>query len=160
MTTAFKNLVIEYKRRFLVSKIPASVNLDSYEKQEKILGYLSKPADSLEIECECLEGDIFKLNTRDVGTRKRNNIILNISNDDANLIMSVSNPKILNLIQYKISDNIFLFKYTNLNNIMIVEYISDNLADLNKFEPYFWFKNEITDNYNYSNLNLSINKHL
>lgn len=152
-------LNVEYKRRFLVSELPIGFDLNSLVKTEMMLGYLSKPADSLDIECECLENDIYNLNMRDIGTNKRNKIVISLTQDDANLIMSLSNPKILNIDQYEINKNLYLNIVTNMNNFMFVDYISTE-EDLVKFEPYFWFKKEITNDYHYSNLNLAITKRI
>lgn len=151
-----KNFEIEYKRRFFVERIPAGINLENFKSRSIKLSYLSKQADSLEIECESVMDSDFYLNIRDYGITKRNKIIIHLDDDAAEVINHLANPKILNIRQYFLDDSqeLTLNVYENINNLVIIEYKS-NEDNVKNFKALSWFTKEVTNIYGYSNMSLS-----
>jgi CYTH domain-containing protein len=152
-----KNFEIEYKRRFFVERIPAGIDLSNFKSRTIKLSYLSKHTDSLEIECESIMDSYFYLNIRDYGLIKRNKIIIQLDDDAAEVINHLSNPKILEIKQYFLdeTEKLLLNVYENINNLIIVEYKS-NEDDVNNYKPLSWFTREVTNIFGYSNISLSM----
>lgn len=155
-----KNFEIEYKRRFLIEKIPNSIDLTNLNNTPIKLSYLSKESDSLEIECESIYDSYFNLNIRDTGYIKRNKIIIPLDDEATEVISHLSNPKMLDITRYEyIIENkiIYIIKYNNLNiDYLIAEYIDDEKF-VKDFKPLNWMK-EITNDFKYNNIMLSINR--
>jgi len=156
-----KNFEIEYKRRFLATVLPSNIILSILPKVDIQLGYLNRGQDTLELECECVMDSKYVLNIRDIGTIKRNKIKIPLDEVSASVIMTLSNPKLLNIEQYTIVDGgkkLLINVYTKLQEqLIIVEFIGTE-SEVRNFKPLPWFKKEITDLYQYSNISIAINK--
>jgi CYTH domain-containing protein len=127
-----------------------------------MIAFLNKESDSLETYVECVNETDFSLNIKDIGTIKRNHIRINISQSEFEVMYAVSKPKVIHYTQYALNDSknnlISLIKYDNINeNIMVVEYHSDMIST-QSYVPDPWFKNDVTNDYRYNPIFLSINK--
>ena len=155
-------LSIEYCKRFYVSVLPSSLNLNVFLFEKYMIAFLNKESDSLETYVECVNETDFSLNIKDIGTIKRNHIRINISQSEFEVMYAVSKPKVIHYTQYALNDSknnlISLIKYDNINeNIMVVEYHSDMIST-QSYVPDPWFKNDVTNDYRYNPIFLSINK--
>jgi hypothetical protein len=136
--------------------------LNVLPSEKYMVAFLNKESDSLETYVECVDESKFTLNIKDIGTIKRNHIILNISQSEFEVLYAVSRPKVIHYTQYTLNDSknnpILLNKYDNLyENIMVVEYYG-NMVSTQSYIPEPWFKNDITNDYRYNPIFLSINK--
>jgi hypothetical protein len=127
-----------------------------------MVAFLNKESDSLETYVECFNESNFTLNIKDIGTIKRNHLKLNISQSEFEVMYAVSKPKVIHYTQYTLNDSknnpISLIKYDNLyEEIMVVEY-KNNIISVQGYTPDPWFKNDVTSDYRYSPIFLSINK--
>jgi hypothetical protein len=155
-------LSTEYCKKFYVSVLPSSLNVNVFPSEKYMLAFLNKESDSLETYAECVDESKFTLNIKDIGTIKRNHIRINISQSEFEVLYAISKPKVIHYIQYTLNDSknnpISLIKYENLyENIMVVEYHNSMIA-VQSYIPDPWFKNDITNDYRYNPIFLSINK--
>lgn len=152
-----KNYIVEYKRRFLVNKLPYSLNGYSFENYK--YGYINQQNDSLEVECQCnIDLDIHTLNIFDTGTFRRNKIIVQLDDVSASVIMTLATPKIIDVKKYSIKENgveLVLLNIKSLKNeLNILEYYG-NQDTIRNYKPPQWAGMEITDNFKYSNYGIA-----
>lgn len=157
----YKNFEVEYIRRFLVSKLPFNINLSALPAVQYQLGYLSKIFDDLEIECECVNDTMYTLNIRDTGYVKRNVIKIPLDEDAASVIMSLSNPKLLNLTKHNLNlggVDVSIVTFSNLLVPLIFIEVKNSESVVSAFKPEKWFSTEITGQSAYSYVSLATNK--
>lgn len=138
----------EIKRKWLVhkDKLP---NLLQFNFCEYKYAYLSQPNDSLEVRAESIGGKGFNIVMKDKGTKTRNKIMYNITEEEFEVSYVLGGKKIISKRVYDIPSTVdpnIVFKLNIYQDtgLMIVEAGDQNETVIDSVITEPWFGEEVT----------------
>lgn len=156
----------EIERKFLVdiTKLPDLSELDYVIIKQ---GYLSNVLDNLEVRVRHSKykngTNTYQLEIKDNGSKVRNEISYNISEDEFDISFVLCGNKTISKKRYLIpnsSDNTRIMEldiYDEIN-LVVCEYEAETEVLVDTLQPEKWFIKEITGDYNYKNSSLAYSK--
>lgn len=152
----------EIERKWLVKRelLP---DLSKYSSIQIKQGYLSQLHDSLMVRVRSENGEKFTLDLKDGGTKIRNEISFDISNEEFNVSYQLAGQKTISKKRYLVpssSDSTRILEVDVFDDLdlIVVEYEAKDEITVDTLVPEEWFGTEVTDDYSYTNLQLAYNK--
>ena len=149
-------------RKWMVKKelLPT---LSKYKVIKIKQGYLSQLQDSLLIRVKSENGEKFTLSIKDSGTKIRNEITYNITKEEFDISYALSGQKTISKRRFLIpstfdSTRVLEVDFFNDIDLVMVEYKAEDETQVDTLKTEDWFGLEVTDDYNYTNIQLIHNK--
>jgi len=152
----------EIERKWLVQKDKLP-DLSKYPVVEIRQGYLSQLHDSLMVRIRSENDEKFTLDLKDSGTKIRNEISYNISQEEFEISYALAGQKTISKRRYLIPSSkdhrrtleLDIFKDIDL---MVVEYETEDETLTDSLIEENWFGQEVTEDFSYTNIQLAYNK--
>ena len=152
----------EIERKWLVKtdKLP---DLSKYPSIKIKQGYLSQLHDSLMVRIRSENDERFTLDLKDSGTKIRNEISYNISKEEFEVSYALAGQKNISKKRYLIPSSTDASRILEVDvfedlDLITVEYETEDEVLTDSITIEDWFGLEVTEDYNYTNLQLTYNK--
>jgi CYTH domain-containing protein len=152
----------EIERKWLVKKelLP---DMTKYPHVVIKQGYLSQLHDSLMVRVRSIDDKTFSLDLKDSGTKIRNEITYKITKDEFDISYALAGQKTITKRRFSVPSTgdktkILEVDFIDELGIVLVEYEgeTEDMVDNLKIEN--WFGLEVTEDYNYTNIQLAYKK--